>query len=148
MKLMFEQKKTGRVRQSIEPVEIEIEGVTATVGALLEATVRACVDAFNRKAIMAPDRDNLDSDSNHNVIGSDHIADLIETGRVAFGIVYNGKTEDPDKAVNNALQCYEDGIFRIFLNGKSLGELKEEISLNERDILTVVRLTMLAGRLW
>lgn len=148
MKLMFEQKKPGRTRQSIEPFEIEIESVPLTVGALIEATVRSCVDAFNRRALQAPDRDNMDSDNIHSVIGSDRIADLIETGRVSFGIVYNGKTEDPYKAVINALQCYEDGIFRMFLNGNPLGELKQEINLNDGDTLTVVRLTMLAGRLW
>lgn len=148
MKLMFEQKKPGRIRQSIEPVEIEIAGVPSTVGALIEAIVRACVEVFNRKALKAPDRDNMDSDSIHNVIGSDRVDDLVETGRVAFGIVYNGKMEDSDKAVINALQCYEDGIFRIFLNGKPLGELQEGIKLNDGDTLTVVRLTMLAGRLW
>ena len=148
MKLMFEQKKPGRTRQSIEPVEIEIEGLPSTVGALIEATVRTCVDAFNHRAHQAPDRDNMDSDSIHRVIGSERIADLIETGRVSFGIVYNGKTEAPDKAVLNALQSYEDGIFRIFLNGKPLGELKEEINVKDGDTLTVVRLTMLAGRLW
>lgn len=148
MKLMFEQKKPGRIRQSIEPVEIEIDCIPSTVGALIEATVRVCVDAFNRRVMQAPDRDDMDTDSIHNVIGSDHINDLLETGRIAFGIVYNGKMEDPDKAVINALQCYVDGIFRIFLNGKPLGELNEDINLNEGDTLTVVRLTMLAGRLW
>ncbi|MDE6549184.1 MAG: hypothetical protein K2L22_09300 [Muribaculaceae bacterium] len=148
MKLMFEQKKPGRTRQSIEPVEIEIEGLPSTVGALIEATVRTCVDAFNHRAHQAPDRDNMDSDSIHSVIGSDRIADLVETGRVSFGIVYNGKTEDPDNAVKNAFQCYEDGIFRIFLNGNLLGELNEEIKVKDGETLTVVRLTMLAGRLW
>ena len=148
MKLMFEQKKPGRIRQSIEPVEIEIEGIPSSVGALIEATVRTCVEAFNRRALHAPDRDDMDSDRIHNVIGSDRIADLIETGRVSFGIVYNDKTEDPDNVVKNALQCYEDGIFRMFLNGNILGGLKEEINVKDGDTLSVVRLTMLAGRLW
>ena len=148
MKLIFEQKKPGRIRQSIEPVEIEIDCIPSTVGALVEASVRACVDTFNRRAIHAPDRDDMDSDRIHNVLGRDRIADLIETGRISFGIVYNGRTEDADKAVKNALQCYEDGLFRIFLNGTQLGDLKDEIDVKEGDTLTVVRLTMLAGRLW
>ena len=148
MKLMFEQKKPGRARQSIEPVEIEIDGIPSTVGDLIAATVRACVYAFNHRASHAPDRDNLDTDRIHNVIGNENVCDLIETGRVSFGIVYNGKTEDSDKAVINALQFYEDGIFRIFLNGNPVGVLKEEINIKDGDTLTVVRLTMLAGRLW
>ena len=79
---------------------------------------------------------------------SREIEDLADSGRIAFGMVYSDKTEDPEKAVANALQCYEDGLFRIFLNGRPLGSLNEEMQLNENDRLTVVRLTMLAGRLW
>lgn len=148
MKLLFEQKKPGRLRQSIKQVEIEIDSIPTTVGELLELTVKICVDAFNRRALQAPDRDKMDEDSIHNLISKDCMDSLIESGRIAFGIVYNGSTEDPDMAVKNALQCYKDGIFRVFLNGKSLGELKDEIKLNDGDTFTVVRLTMLAGRLW
>ena len=55
---------------------------------------------------------------------------------------------DPDKAAANALQSYADGLYRIFLNGNPLGELETKIKLTEGDCLTVVRLTLLAGRLW
>lgn len=78
----------------------------------------------------------------------DEIARLAETGRVAFGIVYNGKTADPNKAVEDALLAYDDGLFRMFLNGKPLGNKDDAIDLMEGDLVTVVRLTMLAGRMW
>lgn len=148
MKLMFEQKKPGRIRQSVEPVEYEIEGNPATVGELIAATVIACVDAFNRKALNAPNRDDMDADDVHKALSESKIADMAETGRIAFGIVYNGKTADPSKAVENALQSYEDGLFMLFLNGMPLGATDDEIQLNEDDTITVVRLTLLAGRLW
>lgn len=148
MKLMFEQKKPGRIRQSVEPVEYEIEGNPATVGELIAATVVACVDAFNRKALNAPNRDDMDADDVHKALSESKIADMAETGRIAFGIVYNGKTADPSKAVENALQSYEDGLFMLFLNGMPLGATDDEIQLNEDDTITAVRLTLLAGRLW
>ncbi len=146
MKLLFEQKKPGRKSQTIEPVEISIEGIPTTVGTLIEATVKTCVEAYNRKAVKAPD--NPDADNSHKVLDQHTIDELIETGRISFGIVYNDKVVNEEEAVANALQCFEDGLFRMFLNGKPLKELSESIELKEDDLLTVVKLTMLAGRLW
>ncbi len=148
MRLMFEQKKPGRIRQSVEPIAYEIEGNPTTVGELISATVKACVEVFNNKALKAPDREDMDADDAHKPLSDGQIADMAETGRVAFGIVYNGKTADPSKAVENALQAYEDGLFMLFLNGIPLGGADEKIHLNEGDVLTAVRLTLLAGRLW
>ncbi|MDE5886775.1 MAG: hypothetical protein K2H46_04220 [Muribaculaceae bacterium] len=148
MKLFFEQKKPGRERQKIEPVLIEIENNPTTVAQLIDETVRACVAKFNKKAINAPERDDLDEDNAHNVLSGQTIENLAETGRIAFGMVYNGKTEDPEAAVANALQCYEDGLFRLFLNGCPLNYINDKLDLADGDRITVVRLTLLSGRLW
>ncbi len=148
MRLMFEQKKPGRIRQSVEPVEYEIEGKPSTVGELITATVTACVEAFNRKALNAPNPEDIDADNMHKALSESKIADMAETGRIAFGIVYNGKMADLSKAVENALQSYEDGLFMLFLKGMPLGATDDEIQLNEGDTITAVRLTLLAGRLW
>ncbi|MDE5881372.1 MAG: hypothetical protein K2H60_06545 [Muribaculaceae bacterium] len=147
MRLLFEQKKPGRVKQSIQPVAIDIEERPTTVGELIAATVKACVGAYNLKAAKAPE--NPDDDQRHHLVMDEKtINELAETGRVSFGIVYNGRMVDADEAVANALQCYEDGLFRIFLNSKPLKEADNLIEVNENDLLTVVRLTFLAGRLW
>ena len=53
-----------------------------------------------------------------------------------------------DKAVDNALQSFEDGLYRVFLNDDELERLDEEIDVKENDTLTFIRLTMLAGRMW
>ena len=148
MKLLFEQKKPGRLRQSVVPTVLEIDGSPASVGDLIDASVRACVLAFNLKSSGFPDIDSMDADGRHPAVDTETIENLAAAGRVAFGFVYGGRQVDPDKAAADSLQAYEDGIFRIFLNGRILGELNEEIRLNENDLITVVRLTMLAGRLW
>lgn len=147
MRILFEQKKPGRVKQSIEPVAIHIEDRPSTVGELITSTVKSCVRAYNLKAKQAPENPDED-ERQHYVMDKKTIDELAETGRVSFGIVYNGKMVDADEAVANALQSYDDGLFRIFLNGKPLKEASEKIEVNENDTLTVVRLTFLAGRLW
>ena len=145
MKILFEQKKPGRDRQEVRPVEIEIAGNPATVGALVDAVVRVCVAGYNRRAASATGRTDLDAGQEHVPLPQEDIGDMAAAGRVSFGVVYDGRQQDPDKAVANALQSYEDGLFRIFLNGNPLGNASSSIEINEGDCLTVVRLTLLAG---
>lgn len=146
MKIFFEQKKPGRTKQTIEPVAVEIDGCPASVGALIEVTVRSCVAAFNKKA--ASSLEDPDIGDAGEVLDEQGISNLVETGRVAFGIVYGNRQADADKAVANALQCYEDGMFRMFLNGVPLGDIHSPVEVREGACLSVVRLTLLAGRMW
>ena len=44
--------------------------------------------------------------------------------------------------------CFEDGIYRIFLDDRPLERLDEEIGEAGKGTFTFVRLTMLSGRLW
>lgn len=151
MRIFFEQKKPGRTRQDIATVAVDVEGKPETVGQLIEATVRSMVAAFNRRAADAPtdpDSDITPAPYGSGSLEETEIARLAETGRVVFGIVYNGNTADPDKAVEDALLAYDDGLFRMFLNAKPLVNKDDAINLNEGDLVTVVRLTMLAGRMW
>ena len=52
------------------------------------------------------------------------------------------------EAITNALQSYEDGIFRIFMDDTEAGDLSSPIQLKEESTLTFIRLAMLSGRLW
>ena len=65
-----------------------------------------------------------------------------------FGVNYGDRKADPESAVNHAIQSFEDGIYRIFLDDRALEQLEEKILLTEGSSLTFVRLTMLAGRMW
>ena len=67
---------------------------------------------------------------------------------VAFGLNYGGREQDLQPAIDNALQSYEDGLFRIFVGEKEVGGLAENIELHDGDTLSFIRLTMLTGRLW
>ena len=50
--------------------------------------------------------------------------------------------------LKNALQCYDDGLVKIFQNDNELGEQQSEIVVREGDVFTFVKLTFLAGRYW
>ena len=71
-----------------------------------------------------------------------------EVGKISFGVNYGENRADLEQAVANALQCFEDGIYRIFLGTEQLRKLDDTITLAEDCELTFVRLTMLVGRMW
>ena len=147
MKILFEQKKPGRKSPNILPTAIELDCCPKTVGELISSTVRSLVNAFNSRAASAtadPDTDNETA----GMLSDEEISNLAETGRVAFGIVYNGREEEPETAVANALQSYDDGLFRIFINGCDAGDACNPVHLSDSDLVTVVRLTLLSGRMW
>lgn len=41
---------------------------------------------------------------------------MASVGKIAFGINYGGQEQELDKAIQNALQAFEDGVYRVFLN--------------------------------
>ena len=73
---------------------------------------------------------------------------LAQSGKVSFGINYGDQKADLQKARDNAIQCFEDGIYRIFLDDEPLESLDAPIKITKESTFTFVKLTMLSGRMW
>ena len=69
-------------------------------------------------------------------------------GKVSFGRIFSEKKADKEKAVNNVIQCWKDGLVRVFMNDDEVTELDAELSIRENTVFTFIRLTFLAGRMW
>lgn len=111
----------------------------STVKELLTFVVEYCVKAYNSRR----EKSEL-----LKVLGRDEIRDKAAAGKVHFGANYGGKKPKLDEAVENALQCYEDGMVVLFIDGNKTQTLDEKIEITDETELTFVRLTMLAGRMW
>ena len=140
MKLKVEVKQLGARGKKVAPVPFEIEGVPATVGELIAATVRKCVEEFNERVRRG--------ETVQTPLSEREISDMAGIGRITFGICNGNKEQDVGKAVDNALQAFRDGLFCLFINGKQETEEDSEVKLEEDDVLTYIRLTMLSGRMW
>lgn len=140
MILTINLKQIGQRKQKIVPVEFDYTPVPQTLRELITETVKPCVNAYNEQAFKGENQTNP--------LSEEQIKDMAHMGKIAFGINYGGRKQEMDKAVSNALQAYEDGIYRVFLNDRELTCLDENINLKEKDSLTFIRLTMLAGRMW
>lgn len=133
-------KQIGERKQKIAPISFEYDPVPHTVRDLIIQTVTICVNDFNKRVRAG--------EENANPLSETEISGMAGIGKIAFGINYGGREYDSGKAAENALQAFQDGLYRIFLNDHELEELDGELNLIENDSLTFIRLTMLAGRMW
>lgn len=78
----------------------------------------------------------------------EEIAEKAEEGKVSFGVHYNLKKVDEKKAVENAWQCFEDGMIAFFADGERFEDMEKKVLLHEGSEVTFIRLTFLAGRMW
>ena len=139
MKVFVNVKQIGKRKNKIDKKKYEISEKITTVKELLTEFVTINVNEFNN---------GFTENDIVPYLTDEKINDLSDAGKISFGVDYNGQKQDLEKAVENALQSYEDGIYRIFVNDAEVGEIDCEINLKENDELTFVRLTMLAGRMW
>ncbi len=140
MILKINLKQIGQRKQKIAPVDFEYSQTPKTLRELIVQTVTNCVDSYNERVRRGED--------SARPLSGQQITDMAEIGRIAFGINYGGREQAVDKAVDNALQSFEDGLYRVFLNDGELERLDDPIRVKENDTLTFIRLTMLAGRMW
>ncbi|MBO4309533.1 MAG: hypothetical protein J5856_00540 [Lachnospiraceae bacterium] len=148
MNIFVNQKSIGKNKR-VKTIPLEYKDVPANVYDLIENTVRIMVGDFYKRANMK-----------ESPLSEEQIRDLSEIGRVSFGIIYNDKMPDVNKAIETAVLAYRDGLVEIFVNDEIIEveskevtptdeELKNcRINLKENDTITFIRLTMLAGRMW
>ena len=133
-------RQIGQRKQTVQPIPFELSWTPQTVRELITQTVTTCVREYEKRQersgdIPAP-------------LTAQQITDMSDIGKIAFGINYGDKKPDLQKAVENALQAFEDGIYRVFINDKELSAPDEKIEICEGDTLTFIRLTLLAGRMY
>ena len=73
---------------------------------------------------------------------------MASAGKVSYGDPMDDRKADEEKAVVNALQCFDDGIVALFVDGVRYQKRAERLPLREQSEVTFIRLTFLAGRMW
>ncbi len=120
------------------PAEIAGPGSPLDLGTLIAAIVREEVSSFEKRQRQ---RKLVE------ILTEKQIDDALETGKVAMG----GQTLDPEqpidaeKAVANALEAFEDGLYFVFIDDKQYCRLKDPVVLNEGSNVMFLRLIALAG---
>ncbi len=132
-------KQLGKKRSKISEADFVLSNKSDTVRELIQEAVHTCVEEYN---IRVRNRETAKP------LTQEEISDRSEIGKIAFGINYGGKEADEEEAVRVAVQAFEDGLVRIIKGEEELTELEQKIELKENDLLTFIRLTMLAGSMF
>ena len=139
MKIYVNVKQAGKRKALIAKQEFILETVIRTLRELIAAIVANNVEDYNEK---------IEQKYIIDFLTEEEISDKLAVGKVSFGNIKNDKKAKLDKALESAFLAYEDGIFRVFVGEQEAGDLDDLIYINEYDVLTFVRLTMLSGRMW
>ncbi len=133
-------KQLGKKKAGIAEADFSLEHAPATVRGLICEAVHTCVSEYNERV--------RKGENGEKPLSETEIGEMGEIGKIAFGINYGGRKQDERKALENALQAYEDGIFRVFIGENEAGALDDAVTLDEGDSVTFIRLAMLSGRMW
>ncbi|MDR2588961.1 MAG: hypothetical protein LBC67_05985 [Spirochaetales bacterium] len=136
MNIFVRVKAAGRRRDILERRAVVVSEAPQCVEAFIERLVRENVRSYNEAPVDAPF---------FRFLSEAELADGVYSGKAGFGGRRGGEMQDEDEAVRNALECFGDGFFRVLVNDVP-AEPGGEFCLREGDVVTFIRLVMLAGR--
>ena len=137
MKIIINVKSLSR-KKVIHQEEVELTNNISTTKDLIRELVKINVEKFNKKI---DDKDIL------SIMTNEYIAEAARSGKIGDE-VHGDKKANLEKALDTAYLAFEDGLYCIFVNDEQSEKLDDSLNLKDGDILTFIRLTMLAGRMW
>lgn len=138
MKVNVLVKKIGRNSVPAKST-IMLSKVPLTLENLIEELVMIEVKRYNEKTI---------GESILPFITNEQIDNQIISGKVSFQTIYNDKKVDAYQAIEIALQAFQDGLIKVFINDSEIDSLQSKIELIDNCELVFMKLTMLSGRRW
>lgn len=139
MQIFIRIKAVGKKKDVLQLTPYEINDSISTLRELLKDIVITEVNKYNNKST-----DTVLT----SFISQEEIDNLSLIGKVSFGDVFNDKKAEKSSAINNAIQCFEDGIVRVFFDETELTELDAPLKIEENDVFTFIRLAFLTGIMW
>ena len=137
MKIIVNVKGLSR-KKVIQQEELELKDKISTTKDLITELVKINVEKFNKKI---DDKDIL------SIMTNEYIAEAARAGKIGDE-VHGDKKANLEKVLDTAYLSFEDGLYCIFINNKQSEKLDDSLNLKDGDIITFIRLTMLAGRMW
>ncbi|WDD88135.1 hypothetical protein [Fusobacterium nucleatum] len=137
MKIIINVKGLSR-KKVIHQEEMELKNKISTTKDLITELVKINVEKFNKK---------IDDKNILSIITNENIAKAARIGKIGDE-VHGDKKANLEKALDTAYLAFEDGLYCIFINDEQSEKLDDSLNLKDGDILTLIRLTMLAGRMW
>ena len=137
MKIIINVKGLSR-KKVIYQEEVELKNKISTTKDLITELVKINIEKFNKK---------IDEKDILSIMTNENIAKAARIGKIGDE-VHGDKKANLKKALDTAYLAFEDGLYCIFINDEQTEKLDDSLNLKDGDIITFIRLTMLAGRMW
>lgn len=141
MNIYISLKSLAKRKNFITKQPYELQRKTNTLRELITQVVTQNVEQFNNKA-SNPETPLI------NFLSNSDIEQQIQAGKVGFQTLYNDKQADLTRAIETAIQAFEDGLYRVFINDEEAEQLDTPLEVTEDTEVVFIRLTMLTGRMW
>ncbi|OZI13019.1 hypothetical protein CEW92_03615 [Bacillaceae bacterium SAS-127] len=138
MKIYTRVKSIGKRRPVLQLQELEISPVR-NLHELIVEVVTQQVKEYNEKPL---------EKAIWMYLVDEDLEEAARNGKVSFGDRKNENQQDLEEAIQNAIQSFEDGLYCVLIGDEEISDLDAPLDLKEEDVLTFIRLTMLAGRAW
>lgn len=149
MKANVNVKGVSNRENRIVKLEYEYPDKEMTLKDFLSETVRITVEEYNKKVKERKTSDDVSEFGEIlKTLSNEDIDDMAVGGKISFGINYGGKKADLDKAIENALVCFADGMIAVFIDNVRYEDINANVPVKEGSEITFVRLTFLSGRMW
>lgn len=152
MQIRINVKGASRKKAAIVQMTCDYPDRQMTVEEFLAETVRQNVREYNARKDAVEILRLFSNEGGQNRPLSEqfeeHLENSAASGKVAYGDSMDGRKADEEKAVENALQCFDDGMVALFADGVRYTDREEKMALKELSEVTFIRLTFLAGRMW
>lgn len=139
MDLKINCKSVAKRRNAIQQITYHYDMPLVTVQDLLTETVKINVAEYKARQ---------ENSELLTFLTKEEIEDKGTQGKISFGRIYGERKPNVEKAIQSALECFEDGIVVVFAGDRQLNKLDEKLDLQDGSEITFVRMTMLAGRMW
>lgn len=139
MEVFVKLKSVGKRRPILSDVAYVVPDDTGTLRRLIGAVVENEVERYNKKTAgeqLIP------------FLTQFQIEEASSVGKVGFGRLYSDAKANPEKAVATALTGFEDGLFKVLVGEREAVDLDAPLKIEAGDVITFIRLTFLAGRMW
>lgn len=132
-------KSLGKRKAYLEKVEFDFIKTPQTTTEFISELVSINVRSYNELMEEAPIV---------NFLTKQDIEEKGHIGKVGFDAQYNEQKADVHEAIQTALQAFEDGLFKVFINDIEQSIEDPSLSIKDGDQIVFIKLTMLAGRIW
>lgn len=136
-KISIQLKRLGKKKVKI--IDYVLEVAPRTLQQLIESCVANEVRRYNEK------REEVQLAS---FLTPKNIQEQLETGKVGFGEIENKMLAIEEKAIENALLAFQDGLYVVFINEEPIEDLLDTISIQENSSIAFIRMTFLTGTYW